>query len=248
MSLKYGFLSLSVFCIGIFLFFKDYEVWTQPVEIEPQKVAAEKNSTKNPDPASIKEPPKNPDSFRSSALIAEKNIFSPQRKDFPNPVQQANTRVRPQIVLYGVTIAGDVQLATVISPGRPLKKGEREAMSLKAGERIGDYKLASILPDRVVLECGEDKFEVLISDPKKPKQRDQIQPAPNPMAVSSYQPVAPPIVRERPVTIPSRETVQQAREPVRMTDVPLSMPKLPEVPPSAPMPVPKPSGTVMPAW
>ncbi len=169
MSLKYGFLSLSVFCIGIFLFFKDYEVWTQPVEAVPQRVAAEKNSTKNRDPASMKEAPKNADSFRSSALIADKNIFSPERKDFPKPVQQANTRVRPQIILYGVTIAGDVQLATVVSPGRPLKKGERETMSLSAGERIGDYKLASILPDRVVLECGEDKFEVLISDPKKPK-------------------------------------------------------------------------------
>ncbi len=248
MSFKYGVLSLLVFCISLLLFLKDYKVWTQPIELVPQNEAgkAPREDLKAASAIVLQKEP-NPAQFHT--LIAEKNIFSPERKDFPNPSSQhVNTRVRPQIILYGVTIAGDVQLATVVSPGRPLKKGEREAMSLKAGERIGDYKLASILPDRVILEGGEDKFEVLISDPKKPKQRDEIRTAVSPAAVVSSQPIQSPAVQERPVTVPPKEAVQETRQPsVRMSDVPVaapskqmadipvSTPKMPDVSRSVPM-------------
>ena len=44
-------------------------------------------------------------------------------------------------------------------------------MNLKIGDRVGEYKLVKILPDRIALEAMEDTFEVLLSDPNKPKQR-----------------------------------------------------------------------------
>ena len=44
-------------------------------------------------------------------------------------------------------------------------------MILKIGDRIGEYKLAKILPDRIALEAMEDAFEVLLCDPAKPKKR-----------------------------------------------------------------------------
>lgn len=78
--------------------------------------------------------------------------------------------VRPQIVLYGVTIFGDYQSASVVNPGRPLRKGERETLTIKIGEKIGEYKLAKVLSDRITLEAEEDTFEVLLYDPKMPKK------------------------------------------------------------------------------
>lgn len=106
----------------------------------------------------------------SNIFIAEKNIFNPERKDFP--VQAGLKPVaRPQIILYGVTIAGDYQAASIVNPGRSLHKGERETITLRAGEQIGGYKLARVSPDRILLEGAGDSFEVLLYDSTKMKQR-----------------------------------------------------------------------------
>jgi hypothetical protein len=106
----------------------------------------------------------------SNIFIAEKNIFNPERKDFP--VQAGLKPVaRPQIILYGVTIAGDYQAASIVNPGRSLHKGERETITLRAGEQIGGYKLAQVSPDRILLEGAGDSFEVLLYDSTKMKQR-----------------------------------------------------------------------------
>jgi len=61
---------------------KNYEVWNHPVELIPEKEAAKKSGIKTEDPpmmAALKEPMP----IGSYLLISEKNIFSPERKDFP---------------------------------------------------------------------------------------------------------------------------------------------------------------------
>lgn len=105
--------------------------------------------------------------------LAGRNIFSPERKEFStSPTDGARKPLaRPQVILYGVTIAGDFKSATLVQSGRPLRKGEREMLTLKVGESIGEYKLAKVLPDRVTLEAEGDSFEVLLYDPARPKQR-----------------------------------------------------------------------------
>jgi FKBP-type peptidyl-prolyl cis-trans isomerase len=78
------------------------------------------------------------------------------------------------VILYGVTIAGDFQAASLVNPGRPLKKGERETMTVKIGEKIGEYKLAKIQPDRITMESNGDSFEVLLYDSRNPKKRMEV--------------------------------------------------------------------------
>jgi hypothetical protein len=126
-----------------------------------------------------------------AASIAVKNIFSPDRKDFP--AQSSDTRkvVRPQIILYGTTIGDDYQFASIVNPGRSLLRGERETMSLKVGDKVGDYKLAKVLPDRIVMEGGEDSFEVLLYDAKAPKKRTEVRTESKPAAVTSTLPTVP---------------------------------------------------------
>lgn len=168
MSFRYGILTVLALCVILLLIFKNYEVWTRPVGSVSEKSPVERPKTKTePTPATLtrEESPAN-----HSNGFSQRNIFSPNRKDFPAP-QAKKPIVRPQIALYGVTLAGDYQSACISNPGSTLRKGEREVSTLRIGEKIGEYRLSKILPDRIALEAMEDSFEVLLYDPAKPKQR-----------------------------------------------------------------------------
>jgi hypothetical protein len=177
MSLKYGLLNFLLLCMGLSLALINYEVWTQPMEPTRGNEEATRSGNK-PEPVLISEKGNDSPAVNSYLSIAEKNIFSPERMDFPTTTAMVQTKkpmARPQIVLYGVAIVGDYQSATVVNPGRVLRKEERESMTLKIGEKIGEYKLAKILPDRITMEATGDSFDVLLYDPKVPKKRAQTQ-------------------------------------------------------------------------
>ena len=221
MSLKYGILCLLLVCLIGFFTFKNYEIWTHSMEAMPEKGSpkkSEKKSQLSPMTASKKDPK----AIESNILISEKNIFHPERKDFPimatgpgiDPLKKP--AVRPQVILSGVTIMGDYESASIINPGRSLKKGERETMTLKVGDRIGEYKLAKILADRIIFEAEEDTLEVLLYDPKAPKKRMDIKTVSKPATVTSTlpTPATPSTEPSKPLTPapPSREQLERAKE------------------------------------
>jgi hypothetical protein len=141
--------------------------------------------------------------MKSYISIAEKNVFSPDRKDFPTPMGTGGRQlVRPQIVLYGVTMIGDYKAASMANPGRPLQRGERETFTVKVGERVGEYKLAEVLSDRVRLEAEGDTFEVLLYDPSKSKRRSDIRTESKPATITSTKPVPSPPVPGSPLPTP----------------------------------------------
>lgn len=193
MSSRYGFLAFFVLALVLLLILKNYELWTQPIKFVPEKKVAKRSQSKpegKPGVPSTIGTEKNPTSIKSYIAIAEKNIFSPERKDFPIPAGNGKKElVRPQVVLYGVTILGDYQAASIANPGRPLRKGERETFSVKPGERIGEYRLTKILSDRITLEAEGDTFEVLLYDSKMPKKRTDVRTEVKPSAPSGTQPV-----------------------------------------------------------
>lgn len=205
MSSRYGFLSFLALAVLLILVFKNYEVWTRPIELVPEKNVV-KRSQSRPEVPPLTGSQKDPASIKSYVSIAAKNIFSPERKDFPTPMGNGRRElVRPQIVLYGVTIVGDYRAASISSPGRPLQKGERETFTVRAGERVGDYKLAKILSDRITLEGQGDTFEVLLYDAKLPKRRTNVRTEGRPATVTSTQPTpgAPPPGTPVPVATPT---------------------------------------------
>ena len=133
--------------------------------------------------------------------------------------------VRPKIILYGVTVVGEYQAASLANPGRPLQKGERETFTVKLGERIGEYKLAKITPDRISLEAEGDSFEVLLYDSMMPKRRMDVRTETKPTTVISTQPIpaAPvpgttlpassPISTAPAKTVPPKETIAPTPPP-----------------------------------
>lgn len=173
MSLKYGLLNFLLLCTALFFTLKNYEVWTRPINLVPEKEVV-KEVRNRPEAVPNPEKENTPASFNSSIPIAEKNIFNPERKEFSStPGGQSKPTVRPQIILYGVVITPDYQSASVVNPGRPLYKGERETKTIKVGDQTGGYKLAKILQDRITMEATGDSFDVLLYDPKAPKKRGE---------------------------------------------------------------------------
>jgi hypothetical protein len=238
MSSKYGFLSFLVLGAVLLLIFENYELWTQPIKFVPKKKAAKRSQSKpegKPGVPSTKGTEKDPTSIKSYIVIAEKNIFSPERKDFPIPAGNGKKElVRPQVVLYGVTILGDYQAASIANPGRPLRKGERETFSVKPGERIGEYKLTKILSDRITLEAEGDTFEVLLYDSKMPKKRTDVRTEVKPTAPTGTQPV-PAGPAPRTTATASTPTPPRPIPPAAQGRVATPAPPVP-VSPSAPAP------------
>jgi len=187
MSSRYSIFCAILSIIVLGLGFENYEIWSQSagmvIKREVPKKPDGKPETFPPALAPKEAPPR-----EGYKVVAEKNIFNPERKEFPVAAGDdvsKRSNVRPQVTLYGVVVAGDYESATVVNPGRPLQKGEREARTVKVGEKIGDYIVAKILEDRIVMENAGDTFEVLLYDPSAPKRRMDVKPAVPPVAVTS---------------------------------------------------------------
>jgi type II secretory pathway component PulC len=228
MSLKYIILNFLLMFVVLMVSIENYDTWTQRFELLPEHQETVKKSA-----AKVENPPavgtnKEPTSLRSFIVISEKNIFSPERKDFPMlTVEKSNSVTRPRVILYGVTIAGDFQAASLANPGRPLKKGERETITVKIGEKIGGYKLARIQPDRITMESNGDSFEVLLYDSRNPKKRMEVKTEVKPPAVISTQPApAPPTVPAPQATPPATApapplaSIEKLKEPPQQKVVP----------------------------
>jgi len=206
MSLRYGILNILALLMVLLLIFNIYGTLTHSEEVVSEKRTALKQEEKAENLLAGIEEGKNSGSIQSYITIAGKNIFSPERKDFPIQSQQPQginkPVVRPQIILYGVTITEDFQSASIVSPGRPLHEGERETRTLKLGETIGEFKLAKILSDRIVVEGQNDSFEVLLYDPKAEKRRRDVKTDNKPAVATIPLPSTTPTATSIPGIIP----------------------------------------------
>jgi len=187
MSSRYSIFCVILSLIVLGLVFENYGIWSQSAGMVIKREVPKKPEGKLETFSSALAPKEAPPR-EGYKVIFEKNIFNPDRKEFPVAAGDDVSKrpnVRPQVTLYGVVVAGDYQSATVVNPGRPLQKGEREARTVKIGERIGDYKVAKILEDRIVMENAGDTFEVLLYDPSAPKRRMDVRTTVPPVAVTS---------------------------------------------------------------
>ena len=229
MSLRYAVFCLLLCFVVVLLALKNVEVWTQPIEGVLQEGGPKKGETRVEGPFTLGTQ-RETTSIASFILVSEKNIFNPERKEFSlTNLDQSKPMTRPQIILYGVTLAKDYQSASIVNPGRPLRKGEREMMTLKIGDRVGEYKLTRVLPDRITMEAGEDSFEVLLYDSNMPKRRTAAKTESRPAEITSTAPA--PV----PAPVPRAAEAPKPAEPPkeRVIEPPLPRPVIPP-PPSYP--------------
>lgn len=237
MALKYGVVNVLLCFIIFLLIFKNDEIWTTPqLTDKKERVKKSEFSTEPPPALTV---PRGSSLRESLMVITEKNIFHPDRKEFSLPaVEPAKSAIRPPIQLYGVMIINDLKTASVANPSKPIPKGERETKTMKIGDRVGEYQLTQILPDRIVLEAPGDTYEVLLYDPKSPKKRAVVKTPSKPAEVTSALPV--------PMPLPTPTGVAPAPIPIPGLPRPMAPstePKIESTPPRSvsPAPIPDPS-------
>ena len=227
MSKKFLLINFLLILIAVFLAVRSYDVWMSPM---PER--KEPGGTRQRAPASAStvssaqkmEMPV-PAAFKN---ISEKNIFSPDRKEFPIVLPAAEMKkpsVRPNVTLYGVALGEAFTSALVSNPNRRTDRGERESMSVKVGDKVGEYTVSKILGDRITLESAGDSFDVLLYDPARQKKRPTVSPAGPAPSPGSSPPLAP---------VPPRPAIRTPGSPPPPVIPPPTVPPASVTTPSSP--------------
>ena len=192
-NMKTYLINLLLILIILFLMEKNYREWTSPLSAR-QETARLKQKTKLPVSSSTAGKKEMPASavFQS---ISNKNIFSPGRKEFPVSVEKleiGKPAVRPNLQLFGVAVGTEFRWAIINNPSRRAERGERETIAVREGDRVGEYKVATITEERITLESPGDSFDLLLYDPAKQKKRPAVAatttpspPTPTPPSIST---------------------------------------------------------------
>lgn len=110
-------------------------------------------------------------------IIAEQNLFHSERK-IPVEVKEAQQLPKPDFVLYGTLLSGDMNIAymeDIKSPVSTPGRGNRQRV-LMQGQSLSGYTLSQVLVDRVVMTRGDDKMEIMVTEGKG-KSRSKQKPA-----------------------------------------------------------------------
>ena len=148
-------------------------------------------------------------------------------------VEQKNTQQYfKSLTLYGLVITNDSAEALVSHPvEKPvLKSGKavipknrrrnikrltvKQTQWVKAGDTLGDFKVVSIKPDRVVLKAGDQSYDLLLYDKDNLKKRAAPKPKTGPNVVGvSVKPKAGSKVQKVPAKSPAVKAKEQSAIP-----------------------------------
>jgi len=115
-------------------------------------------------------------------LIAEQNLFHPERK-IPEKKEEKQLP-KPEFILYGTLIADGTNIAymeDVKAPYNTGGRGKRQKVVSK-GTSFSGFILTEVYHDRVVMVRGEEKIEVKITDQQYKKARGTETTATTPIA------------------------------------------------------------------
>jgi len=126
--------------------------------------------------------------------VIEKNVFSPDRKEYvpePAPLQteekaaQNITKILGKTIeLQGIIQIGDTHSGLIVNPDI---EAEKKYKWVVVGDQLGEFQVTEILPDKLMLRNGNEKYEIKLSDKKKKE-----------MAAASPLKTTPPVVAAAP--------------------------------------------------
>jgi len=134
----------------------------QPVAVPAQKP----EEAKTPSPADY-------------VVIADQNLFHPERKIPVEKKDAAAPVPKPEFVLYGTLMTDDLHVAYMEdkkAPQNSPSRGKRQ-IPVKLGESLSGFALKEIDTNKVVMVRGEEKIDVYLNDATMPKDRGGVAPA-----------------------------------------------------------------------
>jgi len=170
--MKIWLLNIILAGFAVFAGIKAYELWMPGEEQKTEAGSEVKQKTKTfrPKKRFVKRriPPES-----DYAVVREKNLFSPDRKEFvPEEVEEPEPEVKKvslsgkKITLYGVIMAGN-QKSALINNFERKTPGERDSRWVKIGDTVEGMKISNIRKDSILLIKGDEKYEVLLYDKTK---------------------------------------------------------------------------------
>jgi hypothetical protein len=182
---------LAVFVV--FFGMMSFDVWSKGDETIPE-IQTGKDSEKPLPGKGIIERKMPPDSTYS--IVAEKNLFSPNRSEIV-PVKQTEKagplKISEKMVfLYGVVVMGDRKKALISNPENGSEAGKKPAAKEKwvaLGDTLGNFNVADIQKDRIILADGANRHEILLYDKNKPARKIDAPEKPAASSTVSREPV-----------------------------------------------------------
>jgi hypothetical protein len=121
-------------------------------------------------------------------IVADNNLFHPDRKIPPEKKDEA-AQIRPEIVLYGTMMQDDLSVAFIEdkkSPQTTPGRGRRQ-LAVKKGDVVSGFAVTSIEAHRILLTRGGETMVVSLTDPGKQRSTDTPQAQ---AAANASQPVS----------------------------------------------------------
>jgi hypothetical protein len=139
----------------------------------------------------IKPAAANPPSPSDYVIIAEENLFHPERKIPPEKKADEKPLPKPEFVVYGTVITGDESIAyleDLKSPVNTQGRGKRQ-IALKKGDVLSGFTLKSVEADKIVMVRGEEKMVIPVHDTSRTKSA--VNPSPQKTAAQAETKSAP---------------------------------------------------------
>jgi type II secretory pathway component PulC len=121
----------------------------------------------------------NSPSLADYVIVAEQNLFHPERKIPAEKKDEQQSLPKPEIVLYGTVISENARLAYIEdlkAPQSTAGRGKRQIV-LKEGDTMGGFTLKEIEPDKIVMVRGEEKIIFRVHDTQRVKSKEVSQEA-----------------------------------------------------------------------
>jgi hypothetical protein len=192
-SSKIWLINVFLAALVVFVGFMSYDIWTKKDEAIPEIQAVKSSGTPSPVKgiAARAMPPES-----TYGIVAEKNLFFSNRAEsLPKELKPDAPKISEKMIyLYGVVILGDKKQALISNPesGKSAAgKGGKDKW-VKVGDAIGNFSVAEIGKEKIVLTEGGNRHEILLYDSKKPARQIVAQKpaAPTVVATGSTAPAA----------------------------------------------------------
>ena len=168
-------IGLMLGAAAVFFGYQTFEVWSandklevnKPVEKPPKAVAARKVAYR-PNPR-----------YNTYAVIAEKNLFSSDRREKlpqkspPPKIARPLRSLGIRFALFGIAIEGDEKKALISNVDKK-KAAEKEFIWVKVGDKIGTLNVSEIHPDQIIITENDNTYTIRLSDQDHPQKRSII--------------------------------------------------------------------------
>jgi hypothetical protein len=203
-------ISLAVFIV--FLGIMSFDVWSKGDETIPE-IRAGKSPEKPPPGKRIMERAMTPES--TYGIVADKNLFSSNRSEsIPVELKPGPLKISEKMIfLYGVVVTGDRKQALISNPESGPEAGKSRAKDkwVKVGDTLGNFSVADIRKDRIILTEGASTHEILLYDKDKPARQTTVVEKSAAPAVVSTGSTAPTAAAAKPVTEPPKSGIAEGK-------------------------------------